>query len=76
MAASDSRERARIWLDMGTGEGVRSVADARLLRDALVAKGWNLDRDLRYHEARGARHTESAWAQRVGPILRYLYPRQ
>lgn len=74
--ALKSKTEARIWLDMGTGEGVRAVKDARLLRDALLAKGWNLDRDLRYQEAQGARHTETAWAQRVEPILRYLYPRQ
>ncbi|HEX7316529.1 MAG TPA: alpha/beta hydrolase-fold protein [Pyrinomonadaceae bacterium] len=71
-----SKTEARIWLDMGTDEGVRAISDARLLRDALVAKGWHLDRDLHYHEAQGARHTETAWAQRVEPILRYLYPKQ
>ena len=74
VAALEAKTGARIWLDMGTEEGVRAVADARLLRDALLAKGWDLDRDLRYHEARGARHTEAAWALRVEPILRYLYP--
>ena len=71
----NSKTGARIWLDMGTEEGPRAVNDARLLRDALLAKGWNLDRDLHYHEAQGARHTELAWAQRVDPILRYLYPK-
>jgi predicted alpha/beta superfamily hydrolase len=76
VAALEAKTGARIWLDMGTGEGPRAVNDARLLRDALLAKGWNLDRDLHYFEARGARHTETAWAQRVAPILRYLYPTQ
>src|SRR5215207_1807804 len=76
VAALESGTGARIWLDMGTGEGVRAIHDARLLRDALVARGWQLGRDLHYHEARGARHDESAWAQRVGPILRFLYPGQ
>jgi predicted alpha/beta superfamily hydrolase len=66
--------RARIWLDMGTDEGVNAASDARRLRDALVSKGWNVDSDLRYFEAQGARHTESAWAQRVDPILRFLFP--
>jgi predicted alpha/beta superfamily hydrolase len=75
VAALNAKTGARIWLDMGTEEGVRAIDDARLLRDALLAKGWDLDRDLHYHEARGARHTESAWAQRVEPILRYLYPK-
>ena len=70
-----SKTGARIWLDMGTEEGLRAISDARLLRDALLAKGWNLDQDLHYHEAHGARHTETAWAQRVEPILRFLYPK-
>ena len=74
VAALGSKTDARIWLDMGTEEGPRSIDDARRLRDALLSKGWNLDRDLHYHEARGARHTEAAWAERVEPILRYLYP--
>jgi predicted alpha/beta superfamily hydrolase len=76
VAALKSRTDARIWLDVGTGEGMRAIKDARLLRDALVAKGWRLDQDLHYHEAHNARHTETAWAQRVEPILRYLYPSQ
>lgn len=75
VAALEAKTGARIWLDMGTGEGPRAVGDARLLRDALLAKGWNLDRDLHYFEAHGARHTETAWAQRVEPILKFLYPR-
>ncbi len=74
VAALESRTDARIWLDMGTEEGGRAIADARLLRDALVAKGWHLERDLHYPEAQGARHTEADWAERVEPILRFLYP--
>ena len=74
VAALGSKTEARIWLDMGTEEGPRAIDDARRLRDALLSKGWNLDRDLRYHEARGARHTEAAWAQRVEPLLKFLYP--
>jgi predicted alpha/beta superfamily hydrolase len=66
--------RARIWLDMGTDEGANAAKGARRLRDALVSKGWRVGADLKYFEAQGARHTESAWAQRVDPILRFLFP--
>jgi hypothetical protein len=59
---------------MGTGEGERSVADARALRDALVAKGWTPGKDLSYLEAPGAEHNEDAWARRVEPMLRFLFP--
>lgn len=74
VSALATETRARVWLDMGTAEGRNAVAGARLLRDALVARGWGLGRDLKYFEARGAGHTESAWARRVDPILRFLFP--
>ncbi len=69
-----SKPAQRIWMDMGTDEGPQSLQGARLLRDALVAKGWTLDSDLKYFEADGAKHDEHAWAQRVAPILKYLFP--
>lgn len=66
----------RIWLDMGTREGHVALEQARLLRNFLLAKGWEAKRDLRYLEARGARHTESAWAKRMPQALKYLFPPQ
>lgn len=66
----------RIWLDVGTAEGPAVVPDARALRDALVRKGWRLGRDLSYTEVLGAGHDERAWAARVAPMLRYLFPVQ
>jgi predicted alpha/beta superfamily hydrolase len=70
----------RIWLDIGTNEdgtvadSQRTVDDTRLLRDALTAKGWVLDTDLKYLEVEGARHNEAAWAARTEQILKFLYP--
>ncbi len=70
----------RIWLDIGTNEdgtvadSQKTVDDTRLLRDALIAKGWVLDTDLEYLEAEGARHNEAAWAARTEQILKFLYP--
>jgi predicted alpha/beta superfamily hydrolase len=64
----------RIWLDIGTKESTRAVPDARALRDALIKKGWQLGQDLAYFEAERAEHTESAWAERVAPMLRFLFP--
>ena len=66
--------RQKIWLDMGTEESAESIRDARRLRDALLARGWHHDDNLRYWEDRGARHTETAWAGRVENILRFLFP--
>jgi predicted alpha/beta superfamily hydrolase len=66
----------RIWMDMGTKES-RNPADAttaaRALRDALVAKGWKENADLKYFEAVGATHDEKAWAERVAPMLKFLF---
>lgn len=64
----------RIWLDAGTGEGPEVLADARALRDVLLAKGWVIDHDLRYVEAEGAQHNEQSWGARVGEVLKFLYP--
>lgn len=64
----------RIWLDSGTGEGHDVTRDARLLRDALVRKGWILGQDLAYLEAEGGGHNEQSWAKRVEGVLRFLFP--
>jgi predicted alpha/beta superfamily hydrolase len=69
-----SKPATRIWLDTGTGEGWYTTEYARLLRDALVRKGWALDAELCYHEAEGAGHDENAWAARVAPMLKFLFP--
>jgi predicted alpha/beta superfamily hydrolase len=63
----------RIWLDAGTAEGEEVLTDARRLRDALVAKGWAPDGDLRYIEAEGAGHDEKSWCARFEQVLRFLY---
>jgi predicted alpha/beta superfamily hydrolase len=64
----------RIWLDMGTAEGPKALEDVRLLKAGLLRAGWIEGEDLAYSEHEGARHAETAWATRVGPMLRYLYP--
>ena len=64
----------RVWLDMGTAEPGWEVI--QLLRDTLVNKGWKLGDDLAYHEAPGARHTESAWAARIGDVLTWILGRK
>jgi predicted alpha/beta superfamily hydrolase len=62
----------RIWLDTGTHEPGWERAAA--LRDRLLEKGWRLHDDLHYLEVEGANHSEGAWAARVDPILRFLFP--
>jgi len=66
--------RPRIWLDIGTREGPRIVKDVEKFRDVLLKKGWQLEHDLHYERVEGAEHNEAAWARRVEPFLRFLYP--
>jgi len=66
--------RARIWLDIGTREGPRIVEDVERYRDTLLSRGWRRDLNLHYERVEGAEHNELAWAKRVGPFLRFLYP--
>ena len=72
--ALEAKPATRIWLDTGTGEGWYTTEYARLLRDALVRRGWALGDELHYYEADGAAHDEAAWAARVAPMLKFLYP--
>jgi predicted alpha/beta superfamily hydrolase len=74
VAALPEKPDTRIWVDIGTEEGGRSLEDARRLRDALLARGWREGGDLRYVEAEGARHGETAWARRLPEVLQFLYP--
>jgi predicted alpha/beta superfamily hydrolase len=62
----------KIWLDTGTAEP--GWEKARELRDRLCEKSWKLRRDLEYMEGAGADHSEGAWAARVEPALRFLFP--
>jgi predicted alpha/beta superfamily hydrolase len=66
--------RPRIWLDVGTQEGARTLPDVEQFRDLLLKKGWRLGDDLSYQRVEGAEHNEAAWAERVGPFLQFLFP--
>jgi predicted alpha/beta superfamily hydrolase len=73
-AAAPVEPRPRIWLDIGTKEGPRILDDVENFRDVLLGKGWHLEQDLHYERVEGAEHNEAAWAARVGPFLRFLFP--
>jgi len=69
--------RPRIWLDSGTDEGTsphQLIEDLRILRSALIERGWQEGQDLSYHEIEGHDHSERAWAARFGAVLAYLFP--
>ena len=62
----------KIWLDTGTAEP--GWEQARELLNRLLEKSWKLQKDLQYMEAQGGNHSEAAWAARVEPALRFLFP--
>jgi len=64
----------KIWLDMGTGEGLRHLRDTDLLHRRLVLRGWKDGADLQYLRVPGAVHDEDAWAARFDQVLRFLFP--
>lgn len=64
------KPEVRLWLDIGTAE--EGWEKTRLLRDALVDRGWREGEDLRYVEVEGEGHNEGAWARRIGPVLAWL----
>src|SRR6267143_2298270 len=68
----EQKPPVKIWLDTGTAEP--GWEQARELLKRLVEKGWKLPKDLQYMEAQSANHSEAAWAARVEPALRFLFP--
>ena len=74
VAQISRKPNLRIWLDVGTREGRRALPDVRALKRDLIKKGWKRGKDLAFTEAQGGEHSEWAWAQRVGPMLTFLFP--
>jgi predicted alpha/beta superfamily hydrolase len=68
------RPELRIWLDIGTAEGARHVRDADHLERQLMKRGWRPGADLAYMKAEGGVHSEDAWSERFGDVLRFLFP--
>lgn len=72
--APELARRPRIWLDAGDQEGRRTLADAELLAARLRAQGWRDEVDLHFEAIAGGTHDEASWAERVRPMLRFLFP--
>jgi predicted alpha/beta superfamily hydrolase len=68
-----TKPASRIWLDVGTEEERGRTDVTRGLRDALIKKGWTLNVDLMYYEAKGARHEDSEFGKRASLFLKFLY---
>jgi enterochelin esterase-like enzyme len=69
-------DRPRLWLDVGEKEGRRAVHDAESLNRRLKANHWLPGETLHFEKVHGGTHDEGSWAQRVRPMLRFLFPAQ
>ena len=67
-------ERPRVWLDVGDGEGGRTLRDVEHLARRLKANGWQPGQTLHFERIAGGTHDETSWARRVTPLLRFLFP--
>jgi len=67
-------ERPRLWLDVGDGEGRRTVQDVDQLARRLKANGWAEGDTLHVERFPSLTHDEPSWAARVRPMLRFLFP--
>ncbi len=74
LSAGQVRPNLRIWLDMGTAEGLRHLRDSDLLYRRLIQNGWRDSLDLCYLRVPGGQHNEDAWAARLDQVLRFLFP--
>jgi predicted alpha/beta superfamily hydrolase len=69
---SAESSRGRIYLDVGTREGDGTLANARHMRDLLVAKGYQRGKDLMWVEDKAGVHNEAAWGRRLRKALPFL----
>jgi enterochelin esterase-like enzyme len=67
-------ERPRVWLDVGDGEGHRTLRDVEHLARRLKANGWRPGETMHFEKVHGGTHDEASWAGRVKPMLRFLFP--
>ncbi len=62
----------RIYLDIGSLEGLEHVVRARRMRDLLRARGYQIGGNLKWLESRSGRHDEASWGRRFARALPFL----
>jgi predicted alpha/beta superfamily hydrolase len=72
--APELHRRPRVWLDVGDQEGRRTLSDADMLHARLRKHGWRDEVDVHFEAVPAGTHDEASWAERVRPMLRFLFP--
>jgi len=67
-------ERPRVWLDVGDREGQRTLRDVEHLARRLKANGWRPGESMHFEKVHDGTHDEASWAERVRPMLKFLFP--
>jgi enterochelin esterase-like enzyme len=67
-------EKPRVWLDVGDREGSRTLTDVEHLARRLKANGWRPGETMYFEKVPGGTHDEASWAERVRPMLKFLFP--
>ncbi len=62
----------KLYVDVGTGEGAKTVEDVWRLLQCLHDKGYQLGKDLLFVEEMGADHSERAWMRRLYPAFAFM----
>jgi predicted alpha/beta superfamily hydrolase len=77
---SKTKPGIKIWLDMGSHEGVINqkgdsvcIKNTRAVNKLLLKMGFKKEHDLFYFEHKGATHDESSWASRIHMPLLFFY---
>jgi hypothetical protein len=74
-ALSEPNRDLRIYLDSGdSGASNDNAVRCMNLRDALLRKGYVLERTLRHVVGYGHQHNEAAWAARLPQAYAFIYP--
>ncbi len=73
--APSSLQPVKFYIDAGTnGDGME---DSIAMRDAMLANGYQLGKDLYFYSAEGGVHNEQSWAQRLHlPLTWFFAPQQ
>ncbi len=67
-----NRVPVKFYIDAGTNDD--GLEDTKLMRDAMLARGYLAGVDMLYYEAEGGSHNEKSWAARVEKPLTWFFP--